>query len=129
MAFLREVSNYFYRVSGIYQRACNYFAFMYRYDWYISPEVYDDKVKEEKIASDFVKISRYLDNSYLKKTCGDIALQVLRNGVYYGYITDSTEGITLQELPANYCRQRFWKGNKPAIEFNMRFFDDQFPNV
>jgi hypothetical protein len=42
---LREISNYFYRTSGLYYRACNYFSTMYRYDWYITPEVYDTKVK------------------------------------------------------------------------------------
>lgn len=29
---MREVSNFFYRVSGIYQRLCRYLAYMYRYD-------------------------------------------------------------------------------------------------
>ena len=29
---LRELSEYFYRTNGIYQRVCNYFATMYRYD-------------------------------------------------------------------------------------------------
>jgi hypothetical protein len=129
LPFLRDVSNYFYRVSGIYQRACNYFATMYRYDWYVSLESYDDKIKEDKAVNDFVKILRYLDNSYIKKTCGDIALSVMRNGVYYGYLTEGEKSIVLQELPAKYCRQRYWIGNKPAVEFNMRFFDDEFPNV
>ena len=129
LVFLREVSNYFYRVSGIYQKVCNYFASMYRYDWYIVPEVYDQNVKEEKVVADFVKILNYLDNSYIKKTCADIALNVVRDGVYYGYIVDSDKGVVLQELPASYCRHRYWNGNLPAIEFNMRYFDDQFPNI
>jgi hypothetical protein len=101
---LREVSNHFYRISGIYQRVCNYFATMYRYDWYIVPEVYDKDVKEEKVVSDFVKLLTYLDGSYVKKVCSDIALNVVRNGAYYGYITDSDNGIVLQELPIGYCR-------------------------
>ena len=29
---MREISNFFYRVSGIYQRLCRYLAYMYRYD-------------------------------------------------------------------------------------------------
>ena len=102
---------------------------MYRYDWYVSLESYDDKIKEDKAVSDFVKILRYLDNSYIKKTCCDIALSVMKNGVYYGYLTEGEKSIVLQELPAKYCRQRYWIGNKPAVEFNMRFFDDEFPNV
>ena len=53
---LREISNYFYKTSGIYQRVCNYFATMYRYDWYVVPEVYDTAVKEDKIVGDFHKV-------------------------------------------------------------------------
>jgi hypothetical protein len=124
-ATLRKISNYFYRTSGIYQRACNYFATMYRYDWYIVPEVYVDKEKAniENILKDFVRILGYLDNSYIEKTCGDIALEVIKNGAYYGYIVDSPKGIILQELPINYCRSRFNQGNLPVVEFNMKFFD------
>lgn len=129
LAVLREVSNYFYRVSGIYQRACNYFATMYRYDWYVVPENYGNDVKEEKVISEFIKILNFLDNSYVKKVCGDIALNVVRNGAYYGYIVDSPDSIMLQELPIGYCRQRYYSGNKPVIEFNMRFFDDKFSDV
>ena len=129
LATLREISNYFYRVSGIYQRVCNYFATIYRYDWYVVPEIYDSGIKEEKIVDDFVKVLNYLDCSYVKKTCSDIALNVVRNGAYYGYVTDSEQGLVLQELPAGYCRQRYSVGNKPAVEFNMRFFDDKFSDI
>ena len=126
---LREISNYFYRTSGIYQRACNYFATMFRYDWYVVPEVYDDSAKESKIIKDFTKVLNYLDNSYIKKTCGDIALEVMKNGAYYGYITETTTGLVLQQLPVNYCRSRYNVGNTPAVEFNMRFFDEKFPDM
>ena len=126
---LREISNFFYRTSGIYQKACNYFATMYRYDWYIVPEVFDESTKEQKIVEDFARILNYLDNSYVKKTCGDIALQVILNGAYYGYLVDTPDSIILQELPVSYCRSRYSVGNNPAVEFNMRFFDEKFPDV
>jgi hypothetical protein len=92
---LREISNYFYKTSGIYQRVCNYFATMYRYDWYVVPEVYDESVKEEKIVGDFHKVLNYLDNSYVKKVCGDMALGVIKNGAYYGYIVPTSTGIVI----------------------------------
>lgn len=126
---LREISNYFYRTSGIYQRICNYFANMYRYDWYVVPEIYDESIKEEKIVAEFNKILNYLDNSYIKKVCGDIALKVVKDGAYYGYIVEGTNGLLLQELPIDYCRSRYSVGNLPAIEFNMRFFDEKFVDV
>ena len=126
---LREISNYFYKTSGIYQRICNYFATMYRYDWYVVPEVYDEKIKEEKIVGDFHKVLNYLDNSYIKKVCGDMALGVIKNGAYYGYIVPTSTGIIIQELPVNFCRSRYNIGNLPAVEFNMRFFDVAFPDT
>ena len=123
---LREISNYFYLTSGIYQRLCNYFAVLYKYDWYIVPEIFDSEVKEDKVLKDFVKILSYLDNSHIKKICGDIALEVVKNGAYYGYIVPSQDALILQQLPCNYCRSRYSIGDAPAIEFNMRFFDDKF---
>ena len=123
---LREISNYFYRTSGIYFRICNYFAQMYRYDWYIVPEVYDKSAKEEKIVGEFNKALNFLDNSYIKKTCMDIALQVIKNGAYYGCIIPSSQGIIFQELPINYCRSRYSVGHTPIVELNMRYFDDAF---
>lgn len=126
---LREISNYFYKTSGIYSRVCNYFATMYRYDWYVVPEVYDEKIKEDKIVKDFNKILNYLDNSYIKKICGDIALNVIKDGAYYGYIVPSSKGIVIQELPINYCRSRYSVGGRPAVEFNMKFFDQAFTDI
>jgi len=50
---LRAISNYFFEVSGLYERLCKYFATLYRYDWYITPYIIDEKVKDEKVLNDF----------------------------------------------------------------------------
>lgn len=126
---LRKISNYFYRTSGIYWRVCNYMAQLYRYDWYIVPEIFDDKTKSEAITKEYIKLLHYLDNSYIKKVCGEIALNVIRDGCYYAYIIPSDEGLILQELPVNYCRSRYKVANLPAVEFNMAYFDQKFPDV
>ncbi len=103
---LRMISDYFYNISGIYQRACNYFAQLYRYDWYIIPEFYDESAKSDKVLKDFKTVLSYLDNSYIKKVCGDIALKVVKDGCYYGCIVDTNDAIVLQDLPIKYCRSR-----------------------
>ena len=92
---MRAISNFYYNISGIYERVCNYFAFLYRYDWYVAPEVLDDNTKEEKVLKDFSKVLNYLDNSYIRKICGDIALNVIKDGCYYGYIVPSNEQLVL----------------------------------
>jgi hypothetical protein len=63
---------------------------MYRYDWYIVPEVYDEKMGVEKIVGDFHKILNYLDNTYIKKICGDIARNIIVEGAYYGCINEGS---------------------------------------
>lgn len=126
---LREISNCFYEISGIYERACKYLAFLYRYDWYVVPYLEDDSVNENKLLAELSKILRYLDNSNLKKMCGDIALRVIVDGCYYGYIIDTKEGMAIQQLPISYCRSRYMTGSRPAVEFNMRFFDDKFSDT
>lgn len=35
-ATLREISKFFYDVNGVYKRQCEYLAFLYRYDWFIT---------------------------------------------------------------------------------------------
>lgn len=125
---LRRISRFFFRVSGIYQRVCNYFANMYRYDWAIAIQSNNNDgsvkdINETKAIKDFWRILNYLDNSYIKKICGDIALEVIKCGAYYGYIVPSSNGLILQQLPIDYCRSRYSVGNLPAIEFNMKYFD------
>ena len=120
---LRAISNFYYNANGIYERVCNYLAFLYRYDWYAVPEIYDSEAKQEKMLKDFAKALDYLDKSYIKKTCGDIALQILVNGCYYGYVIDNNDSIILQALPVRYCRSRYSVGGFPTVEFNMKFFD------
>lgn len=126
---LRKISNYFYKSSGIYWRVCNYMAQLYRYDWYIVPEVFDEDIKEDVITKEYVRLLHYLDNSYIKKICGEIALKVIVDGCYYAYLMESDNGLILQELPATYCRSRYKVANMPAIEFNLSYFDTKFPDV
>lgn len=126
---LQRISEYFYNVSGIYQEVCNYAAFLYRYDWYVVPEVSDESVKTEKIVKDYIRLLHYLDASYIKKVCGDIALKVIQYGCYYGYVVPDEDSIIIQELPIQFCRTRYSYKNLPAIEFNMNYFDEKFSDI
>ena len=129
LKLMREISLYFYRTSGIYSRLVRYMAFMYRYDSFLTPYVNGDNIKTEKVLDGFYKGLNILDNFKVKKTLGEIALQVVKQGCYYGYKVPTATGVVLQELPADYCRVRFKRGNKPVVEFNMKFFDENFRDM
>lgn len=123
---MRLISEFFYKTSGIYNRMLRYMAFMYRYDWFITPYINDKGIKEDRYLKNFYKALTALDNFNVKKTLGEIALKVLKYGCYYCYKIFNGDEISLQELDSNYCRSRYFIKNKPVVEFNMRYFDDQF---
>ncbi|MCF0126432.1 MAG: hypothetical protein HUJ68_11910 [Clostridia bacterium] len=127
--FLREVSNFFFETSGIYGRLVRYLAYLYRYDWMVVPYIETDKIKEEKVLTEFSKVLTFLDNFNAKLVFGEIALKTVRNGVYYGYIIESKDKLIIQELPVEYCRSRYFVNGKPLVEFNVKFFDEKFSNT
>lgn len=126
---LREFSHFYWITSGIYSRLCRYIAYLYRYDWFITPIRYDDKVKDEKVIEGWFKAVTLLDNCHLKKQFGEIALKVIRNGCYYGYKITHKDAVYLQELPVAYCRSRYKLNGKHIVEFNVKFFDEQFSDL
>ena len=121
----REISNYFFSISGIYARLCKYMAYMYRYDWMVTPYINDtaNSKDEDNALEAFYKILFFLDNSELKKLFGEIALKVIKDGCFYGFLQTTEKRLYVQELPVNYCRSRFFANGRPVVEFNMRYFD------
>lgn len=141
---MRDISNFFYRTSGIYSRLCRYMAYLYKYDWFITPYIANceglidsdaglgdvdsqAQTKEKKKQfNNFFKVLNYFEEFEVKRFCGEVALKVIRNGCYYGYLIPKTKKMSVQELHPKYCRSRFKVDNRPAIEFNMKYFDDYF---
>lgn len=128
-AKLREISNYFYESSGIYYRLCNYLGTIYRFDWYITPYIRDLKKDRKKLENDFWKVLSYLDNSEIKRMCSLISIDIIKEGVYYGIVVDFGDKFSIQKLPANYCRCRYFSGTNPIVELNLQFFNDFFSNI
>ena len=138
---MREISNFFYKTSGIYNRLCRYLAYLYRYDWFITPYINNGvdvanreeeetltPLQRDKILVNFFNLLKFLDEFEVKKFFGDVALKVIRNGCYYGYIIPNNGTIAIQELPPKYCRSQFSVQGRPAVEFNMSFFDTVYPD-
>ena len=139
---LRQISDFFYKTSGIYRRLCRYMAFLYKYDWFITPyingcqglldtdsgiaDVSADQAQQKerkKIFDHFFKVLKFFDQFQVKRFFGQVALKVVKNGCYYGYLIAQNNKVVVQQLLPNYCRTRFNVNNRPAIEFNMKFFD------
>ena len=126
MVYLREVSQFFFDTSGIYARLCRYLSFLLTYDWMVTPYIMSESIKEEKVLAEFSRVLLYLDNMKVKSTFSEISLEVVKNGVYYGILRENNMISTLQQLPTQYCRSRYKINGLSAVEFNVKYFDDQF---
>lgn len=138
---MQKISNFFYRISGIYSRLCRYLAYLFRYDWYVTPYISGgdtypsdssngdiDAKNVNKILDNFFGVLRYLDKFNAKKFMSNTALKVIKNGCYYGYIVHSADFPSVQELPVKYCRSRYSLQGRPVVEFNMAYFDEEYPD-
>ena len=144
---MRQISNFFYKTSGIYARLCKYMAYLYKYDWFITPYIENceglldqnsglgdvgtgqtqanNKARKKQFAN-FFKVLKYFEAFQVKRFCGEVALKVIRNGCYYGYLIPRPNRMTVQELPIKYCRTCYKVDNRPVVQFNMHYFDDHF---
>lgn len=128
--YLRDVSSYFFNNSGIYARMCRYLSTLLTCDWMVTPYVNSDTIKEDKILAGFSKVLLYLDNLKVKSTFPNVSLEVVKNGVYYGILREeNVTSPTLQQLPTNYCRSRYKINGMDAVEFNVKYFDEQFTDA
>lgn len=125
---MREASNFYFKTSGIYSRLCRYMAYLYRYDWLITPYIADvEKIKPDKVLTSFNNALTFFDNFGIKKFFGEVSLKVIKNGCYYGYKVETGPlQMSVQELPVSYCRSRYSVNGRPAVEFLMKYFDDTY---
>lgn len=70
-----------------------------------------------------------MDNCDLKYNFGEIALDVIRDGCFYGYTIQQKSAAYIQKLPVNYCRSRYKLNGKPVVEFQLSYFDDEFSDT
>ena len=128
--FLRNLSVYYMGISGIYQRLVEYISGILTYDWFALPIIKDEKVKGEKVKEGMDGVLTLLDNMKLSTTLAGITRTVVIEGSFYGYLIHnaSKTNAAMLELPPEYCRSRMFVNGMPAVEFNLKYFADEFRN-
>ena len=52
---MRQISEFFFKTNGIYSRLCRYMAYLYKYDWIVTPIRVDSKVQDKKVIEGWMK--------------------------------------------------------------------------
>lgn len=119
---LRDMSSYFFGVSGEYRRILHYFSHILTFDSLVVPKIYNQEF-DENYQKNFYKILDYVDNSYIPENSRFITLITMVEGAFYGYERQLNNKVVLQQLPYNFCRSKFKINGVHAVEFDLRFFD------
>lgn len=121
---LREISKYFYVVSGEYRRMVDYMANIHKYRNMVTPVMIGERSEMDKFDKYHTDVMDYMAKAYIEETCSFITGIVIRDGVFYGYERIMSDGsVVMQELPSKYCRSRYYVDGVWGIEFDMKFFD------
>lgn len=123
---LTEISLYFYRTNGIYNRGINYFASLLTNTTLIIPKsVKGKKLNKQKTLNKMANIFEFTDNFDLESSITKMLHAILTRGAYYGLMIEGGGSkAVLHDLPDTYCRTRFKNEyNMNILEFDMRYFD------
>lgn len=125
-ARIREVSNYFYTVSGIYKRIVWLLPTIFNFDNIIIPHINGKSTSQNKVIKDFQQAMMFIDSLNLKQLLREITFFIFKEGSYYGYLRDDHQQPTIQQLPINYCRSNYKVGGRNVVEFNIAYFDREY---
>lgn len=125
---LREVSRHFFKVNGTYSRAAYYMAWLPTYDSLVVPVVLKENTSKERIMSEFMNTLNFLEKMRIKTSLKEIALDVVVDGIYYGYLRTNAGNVVLQKLPTDFCRTKYKINGFPVVEFDVRYFERNFIN-
>lgn len=90
----------------------------------ITPYQIDTGVtKPETIKTRFQKVARLFSGSALHEQCTNILTVAFREDVYFGTVWVTNDGITIQQLPSDYCVISSSYGNVYNVQFNFQYFD------
>ena len=123
---MRDISQYFYGVSGIYRRLLYLFASMPNFYYLVTPHILTEKVPEKKLLKDFSAALEFVDGLKIDNNFPLINLSLFKHGIYFGYLRMDKDPAVIQTLPIAYCRSRYKKDNRYVVEFNFEFFDREF---
>lgn len=121
---LIDAVRYIYGASSHFRRLIQYFTSLSDLAYVVSPFRIDPKaVKVERVNSNYRKVLNTLSLMSIKTQFPKILTVCLREDVFYGTIWVAKDNITIQQLPAKYCRISTIEGNVFNVSFDFMYFD------
>ena len=122
---LVEVSEYLYKVSGIYRRLIQNMATMHSLEYTVFPMTKlrnNSKLEQDKMQDSLYKTLAMLENMEIKDEMPRNWKIAYKRGIVYLFENESADSYYLQALPHNYCRVSSITDGVLNIDFNFEYF-------
>lgn len=121
---LRKAVVYIYGASPHFRRLIQYFVGLSDLSYIVEPYRVDPKKANTKtINNNYRKVLSMLSSMSIKTQFPKILTVCLREDVFYGTAWITSDNITIQQLPSDYCQISSIEGNVPNVTFDFSYFD------
>lgn len=121
---LRDAVIYMYGASSHFRRLIQYFTALSDLSYVVSPYRIDTSVaKPKSISRNYHKVLNLLSAMDIKNQFPKILTVCLREDTFYGTMHITSDSITIQQLPSDYCEIASIEGNVCNVSFNFSYFD------
>ena len=123
---LRNASIYLYGASPHYRRLIQYFVGLNDFAYIVSPYKMDTSTANPKrINKKYRKTLNMLSTMDIKNQFPKILKVCFREDVFYGHMVVTSDSITIQRLPSDYCDIAVIEGNVLNVSFDFSYFDSR----
>lgn len=123
---LRKAVIYLYSASPHFYRLIEYFTGLTDLAYFVSPYRIDPgSVSDKFVNRNYRKVLNVLSTMSIKTQFSKIIKICLREDVFYGTMWVTSDSITIQRLPSDYCAIASIVGNVLNVTFNFSYFDSR----
>lgn len=123
---LRDAVVYIYGASSHFRRLIQYFVGLTDFSYVVSPYRVDPaKANVKTTNNNYRKVLSTLSLMSIKTQFPKILSVCLREDAFYGTFWVSTDNITIQQLPSDYCSISTIEGNVPNVSFDFSYFSSR----
>lgn len=123
---LRDAVIYIYGASSHFRRLIQYFVSLTDLSYVVSPYRVDpSKANIKTTNNNYRKVLNTLSAMAIKTQFPKILTVCLREDVFYGTFWATSDNITVQQLPSDYCKISTVEGNVPNVSFDFSYFSSR----
>ena len=121
---LRKAVQYIYGASSHFRRLIQYFVGLTDWAYIVEPYRIDPgKANVRIMNNNYRKVLNLLSSMSIRTQFSKILTVCLREDVFYGTAWITSDNVTIQQLPSDFCSISTIEGNVPNVSFDFSYFD------